>query len=127
MEGNGRLELILYQYKSEMSFRAAYGISFPGNTLKEPSFSEGRWFELQPSFTFLNFKKQKDPTSLDIVEIKYAVSNEINPGLLEATVSMKFLSKITGFSGRKVRCKCQVSRSMLARATSTNLHHLKGF
>lgn len=59
MEGNGRLELILYQYKSEMCFRAAYGISFPGNSLKEPSFSEGRWFELQPSFTFLNLKKTK--------------------------------------------------------------------
>lgn len=51
MEGNGKLESILYQYKSEISLRATYGISFLGNILKKPSFSEGRWFELQTSFT----------------------------------------------------------------------------
>lgn len=125
MKGNGKLELILYQYRSEMSFRATYGISFLGNTLKEPIFSEGRWFEPQTSFTYLNFNKQYGPTSSLVVEIKYSVSNEINSGLLQATVSMKFLSKIT-FSGKKVRCKCQVSRSMLV-ATNTNLDHLKCF
>lgn len=125
MEGNGKLELILYQYKSEMSFRATYGISFLWNTLKEPPFSEGRLFELQTSFTYLNFNTQKGPTSL-VVKIKYSVSNEINPGLLQATVQMKFLCKIT-FSGNNARCKSQVSRSVLARATNTNLDHLTCF
>lgn len=126
MKGNGKLELILYQYKSEMSFRAIYGISFLGNTLKESSFSEHRWYELQTSFTYVNVNKQKGATLLIVVEIKYSVSNEINSGLLQATVSMKFLSKIT-FSGKKVRCKYQVSRSVLSKATNTNLDNLKCF
>lgn len=40
MGGNGKLELILYQHRSEMSFRAAYVISDPGNTPKQPSFQK---------------------------------------------------------------------------------------
>lgn len=40
MGGNGKLELFLYQQRSTMSFRAAYVISDPRNSLKEPSFQK---------------------------------------------------------------------------------------
>lgn len=104
MGGKGKLELILYQHRSEMSFRAEYVTSNPRNALEEPSFQKVD--DLNLSLLSHSYAlKQRALTSLVVVEIMSLVSNASNPGLLQATMSMKLLNKIW-YKSRNVRCKC---------------------